>query len=102
MTFEEFIKSCDKDREITILSLSKFRRILGKPERIYIEKNRIHIEYGMIGGQIVNKEITDLIVYHTIIYWLRHKLPIRKGRKNSLTVVYRCCPLVIQNPIIWE
>ena len=100
MTWEEFVESCDEDRKITILSYSKFKKIIGKPERIYIEPNRIHIEYGIIGGNIVNKDLTDVMLINTVIYWLRNPLPIKKGRKNSLTVIYRCCIQVIENPII--
>ena len=100
MEWTEFIKSCEEDRKITILSFSKFRKIIGKPERIYVESNRIHIEYGRIGGNIVNKDFTDSITMNTVIYWLTKPLPIRKGRRNSLTVIYRVCILPIENPII--
>lgn len=74
-------------------------KILGKPERIYIELNRIHCEYGIIGGQIVNKDFEDLIIYNSFVYWLKRNLPIRKYRKNSLIVIYRCIPTEVSNPI---
>lgn len=102
MEWEEFIEDCERDRKITILSYHRFRKMFGKPERVYVEKLRIHCEYGIIGGQIVNRDFTDKLLYQTIIYWLKDKLPVRKGRKNSLTVVYHCCPKVVLNPIIWE
>ena len=99
MNWQEVCSECDKLRLNSVLDEKKFKRLIGKPERIYIEKNRVHCEYGIIGGQIVNKDFVDLIVYNSFIYWLKQNLPIRKGRKNSLTVIYRCLPVEISNPI---